>query len=241
MERQPEHGGAADHRAVLGRQRVDLRHRGGFGRVGQVRRCRRIRSPMRSRSRRNCGLPPERFATTSSTCTGSGCLLGRQLRHPHRVLRRERLELDPRHRRSSRARRIPAGRSARDAEKPGPRGELAGEVREQLGRRLVHVVRVLDLDQWRIRHHDLEEPARRPRAVSRGDSFSASISTSGVGAISTSNGDRDQRQPRREVGRARRPPRRAGARSTTASGSSRPKLMSSRSSSRHTAYGVDAV
>ncbi len=41
---------------------------------------------VRNRSRRNCGFPPERLATTSRTCIGQRMLLGRQLRHPQRIL-----------------------------------------------------------------------------------------------------------------------------------------------------------
>jgi hypothetical protein len=101
------------------------------------------------------------------------------------------------------------------------------------------VVRVLDLDQRRFGDHDLEE-AEYGLVQYRARFDSASSSTSGVGAtwmssaiaISGSHGAKSgARVATSELKRSM----------MAASGSSRPKFRSSRRSSRHSAYGVDAV
>ena len=82
---------------------------------------------------------------------------------------------------------------------------------EKLGRRLVHVMRVLDLDQRPFGYDRLEESAddfvqlRAPVLLGEQVDFRRRRD------IDVER-DRDQRQPRHELGRARRPPRPAGAR-----------------------------
>ena len=72
MKCQPEHRRTPDQRPVLGRECVDPRHRRGLGRIRQAVNPTGL-DGRGSRSRRNWGLPPDRRATTSSTCSGSGC------------------------------------------------------------------------------------------------------------------------------------------------------------------------
>jgi hypothetical protein len=111
----------------------------------------------RSKSRRNCGLPPDRFATTSRTCAGSGLCavascarrsapcgaIGSQI-DPDRLGRLGRLEAR-------------AQWTAPDGEEPRAGGEPSGYVGEEFGRGLVHVMHVVDLDEQLVRHHCLEE------------------------------------------------------------------------------------
>ena len=70
VEADAEHRGAADDRALLRGESIDARHRGGLEAVRQL-----VAPPdaaARSRSRRNCGLPPERSTARSSSVGLSG-------------------------------------------------------------------------------------------------------------------------------------------------------------------------
>ena len=66
--------------------------------------------------------------------------------------------------------------------------ELGGERAQEVRRRRVHLVGVLDLDQRRIRQPGAQEAQRRPRAGGRGGSSGASSATSGVGGRSAPSG-----------------------------------------------------
>ena len=194
----------------------------------------------RNRSRRNCGLPPDRLRHDLEHVRRQRMLFGRQLRHPQRVAGIARgFELDARDSPTGATKPAAAGRRAT----PNSHRCVAAPARneEQFGRRLVHVVRVLDLDRTRVRAGSARETRRPPRAASARRFFSASISTSGGRART-----RDQRRWRSAATRAatsgtfsRR--RREARCATASSGSSRPKSISSRSRSRHTAYGVETV
>ena len=160
----------------------------------------------RNRSRRNCGLPPDRCATTSRTCGGSGCCSVAQLARMRSassgasgsssirdtvryVGRRESgVATGGGRRRKARAgrRSLPARYDSSSAEASSMWCAFSISMNTGSGQ------------------HRPRGSRRRPRAASCAGSFSASISTSGVGAISTPNAMRDQRQPRREVGRSGR-------------------------------------
>ena len=114
----------------------------------------------RNRSRRNCGFPPERVATTSSTCTGSGVCCGRQLRQPQRILRRERLQLE-RESTVGRLRRVESGwtRWRRATAKSQGRAPISPVRYDSSSAEASSMwCAFVDLDQLRSGHHDLEEP-----------------------------------------------------------------------------------
>ena len=156
----------------------------------------------RSRSRRNCGLPPERVATTSSTCIGSGCCSAARRAMRSASGAGEGAQLDARDGPGRRWREAGPGGPPRDADQPAARGGGAREEREQLGRRLVHVVRVLDLDQRMAGQHDLEIAVHRLVQLGPAVLLGEHLDFGRRGQVDV-EGDREQRQPRHEVGHLR--------------------------------------
>ncbi len=127
-------------------------------------------------------------------------LLGRQLSEPQRIRWGEWLQLDANHGLCLR-RHEPFGALARQREEPGVGPDLADQVQEQLGGSLVHVVRVLDLDQLRLGHD------RRHEACDRFVHLRAPVGFGqhrdfGRGRDFESERNADQRQPGREIGGA---------------------------------------
>ena len=180
-----------------------MRHRGGFGRIGQVLdaagfdgRAQQVAQELRITSGA-CGHDFENV-------TGEWRLLRRELGHPQRILRCERLQLDPHDRLGSRAPRKPelAGR-ARDRKQPGLRAELARQVGQQFRRCAVHVVRVLDFDESRLGHDHRQKLADRLVQLLAPVGLGQHFDLGGGGDLDAER-DRDQRQPRRQLGRSRR-------------------------------------
>ena len=128
---------------------------------------------------------------------------GGELCHPEGFVRRNRLELESDDRRHFRRREFRSFLAPRYAEQPRVTVQLSAQVCQELSRGPVHVVRVLDLDQYRIRHHRGEEPADRlvqlRPAVLLGQHLDL-----GRHRHRDIRCDPDQRQPRRKVGHARR-------------------------------------
>ena len=127
---------------------------------------------------------------------------GRRLRQHDRGRLGERTDLQPDHAVCARARGSPASVEARreTANSHGRSRRPFREMVQQLRRRLVHVMGILDLDQrvhgeqpLEQRRHDLVQL----RAPVR---FGERVDLGGAGGISASNGEHDQRQPGQQVG-----------------------------------------
>ena len=197
----------------------------------------------RNRSRRNCGLPPDRCATTSSDMQRQRVLLGRELGDAQRVALRERLELDPRLIGCDVGAANPsaAGRRRRTISH-GRRRQLAREVRK----RARPTPRPCGA---RSRSRSSVVPGQHGRRGTR-PPISCSF---GAPVVLGQHLDLRRRRRLRRRTRWRSAAATARGRATrsddlaaqaplvTSSDSSRPIPTSSRSSSRHTAYGVDAV
>ena len=118
MERQAEHRGAADQRAVLGRQRVDPRHRRGFGRIGQPddaagldRRAQQVAQELR--------IAAGPLRDDLDHVRRQRMLLRRELRHAQRIALRERLAARSATPAAARRRRTRTStRPPRDADQP---------------------------------------------------------------------------------------------------------------------------
>ena len=155
----------------------------------------------RNKSRRNCGLPPGSVRDDFEGVHRERALLGCQLRQPQRIPRRERLRARRGPPRAPRAPRIRCSRTAaptanshdRAARPPVRCASSSAEASSMWCTSSISTSRL-------VGHHDLEESAVTVSCSFARRLPSASNSTSGVTAISTSNTDREQRQPRREVG-----------------------------------------
>ena len=155
-----------------------------------------------------------------------------------RIIWRQRRRFDDVPQRCVRAYEPALGVTAGDAEQPWVTLQVFDEMAEETGRRIVHVMRVLDLDQgWFVQDYFQESgyglvqprpdvtplPASRPRGLRAPPRASASRTNGNHGSSSGSRADMI-------------PYTRS---STASSDSSHPRSRSSRSSSRHTEYGVD--
>ena len=196
MERQSEHSCASHDGSVLRSQDVYPRHRSGFGRVGQTpdtagldREAQQVAQELRVASRplRDVfqNVPRQRI------------IRGRELRQPERVACGKRFQLQSNYCGISGALKRPASRRA-TRKKPVPPAEPPAQVSQELCRGSVHVLRVLDLDQRRIGHRDLKEPADDFMQLRSAVVFGQHLDLGGRRNLEAEY-DGDQWQPRRQV------------------------------------------
>ena len=199
----PEHGGPAQHRAVDGRERVDA---GGDDRLDALRQLLVVRGTARRRhellqeegvaaraahDRVDVGGGERRLRGGGDECARVVC---RQRLEAHRQRRERRGALGGR---EALARRVP-----RDEREPRPPRHLRAEMAEQVGRRAVHPVRVLEDEQGRVRQERREQRAD--------DAVQAGAAEGGVELVGLARGehrqverDGEQGQPRAELRRDR--------------------------------------
>ena len=217
MEREAEHGRASHQRAIFRCQRVDARHRRRLGRIGQ---------PAGA-----AGLDGGAQQVAQELRVAAGAV-GHDMQH----VERQRVAARPRSAPGAARRPAASGASSmRDAvgaagivnppavarrATPKSQGWLPAvprEIREQLGRRDVHLVRVLEYEQRGTGNHRREKGGRPTRAASAGGSsrpaarppVSAAMSSPNAMPTSDSHGMQVRRlRSRRFRAGAARPPRR---------------------------------
>ena len=138
----------------------------------------------RKRSRRNCGLPPDRLATTSSTCEGSGCCSAASLSSEgSSAVSGARSILHGCGRVRARRRGVRGRRATHDD--PRTHWPRSRDVREQLARRRVDMMRVFEQRSASDRAAGRQELDDGLVQLGPRWFFSASMSTSGVDGTST--------------------------------------------------------
>ena len=198
----------------------------------------------RSRSRRNCGLPPERSAASREDVRRERVVVGDRLGEGQRLgSGPSGAGLDVRSRPVPARRRKPAPVSRRaTTTSHGSPPTCSAIAAQQVRRGRVHEVRVLDLDQRRLAQPVAQEAQRRRRAArARRNAGASSLDLGASAACRRPKGDA---RAAASTAAARRPTSPTAARrrsSTTSSGSSQAPPMSGRRSSRQAAYGVEVV
>ena len=155
-----QHRRAADQGAVLRRQAIDPSHR---------RRLHRIRQPLgparggggQHQVMQELGVAARSFHHRRQRMGWQRVQFGDGATELHRPLGRQGLGFDDHGVGRDVVREPLRPRTPADAEEPGAPVEMIGDVAQQVGRRVVHVVDVFDLDQRRLVQDPIEERGDR--------------------------------------------------------------------------------
>lgn len=198
MEADAEYRGTAHEGAIIRRERVDLRHRRRFGGIGQVGDAARFDGRAHQVAQ-ELRIAARALRDHVEHVRWQRRLLRGELRHAQGIGGRERCELHAHERVAVGGHEAAGDRAPRNGEQPWMRAGPVRDVREQLRGRLVHVMRILDLDQRRLAQERGEERCHRFVQSRATVPFRQHLDFR-RGRDVDPEGDRDELQPRCQLG-----------------------------------------